>query len=718
MEKQDIITFEKLREKVIEYIEDEKKIELISKAYLFAFEKHFGVKRLTGEDYIQHPLNVAIILTTINADAETICAALLHDVMEDCNTTEEEIKEKFDDEIASLVVGVTKINRLNFNLDSEASTANHRKIIVGLSQDVRVIIIKLADRLHNMRTLWIKSKEQQKETAKETLDILIPIAHRLGINQIKAELEDLSLRYSKPDVYFSIVENLNKTRKERDRIVEEMVRQVSKILSDHGIENKVKGRAKSIFGIYKKLDDGKKFKEIYDLMALRVFVDSESDCYQALGILHAKYKPVPKRFKDYVAMPKTNMYQSLHTTVFGLESNIFEIQIRTPEMDEIAEKGIASHWSYKEGGKGRLQTTMEQKLQFFRSIIELKDEETGDEEFVNSVKKDVFKDTIYVFTPKGDVVELPYGSTPIDFAYKVHSQVGDKMVSAIINDSIVTLDYKLQNQDIIKIKTNPNSSGPSREWIGIAKTTQAKNKIKSFFAKVDKERDFEKGEELIAKELRTHKIPNSEFFANENIEKILKHYKLTNVEELNIAVGSGRIPVSQVVKPEFDSETKEELILKKAQSGVGIKSVSKNDIIVRGMGDLKVNIASCCLPVLGDEIVGYITKGQGINIHRITCPNVKDLEERLIDVEWNKQDNQKYVSTLIVHASENHNLLLDIISKTSHFNISVKNFNEMAKKDDYVFEISVLVEDTSNLEKFMDSVNTIKNISRVERLMR
>ncbi|MDD2518859.1 MAG: RelA/SpoT family protein, partial [Bacilli bacterium] len=481
------VTFEELRDKVLTYDRDQDDVELMTKAYLFAYEMHFGVKRLTNEDYIEHPLNVAYILTGIFADIPTICAALLHDVLEDTEVTEKELEDKFGKEITSLVVGVTKINKLNFSGENEAMIANHRKIIVGLSEDVRVIIIKLADRLHNMRTLWVLPEKKQKEKSKETLDILIPIAHRLGMNQIKSELEDLSLRYLKPDVYYSIVETLNQSKGERDQIVVEMMNKVTTLLSEHGIKNEVKGRAKSIYSIYKKLDTGRKFSDIYDLLALRVFVDTEQECYQALGILHSKYRPIPKRFKDYIAMPKTNMYQSLHTTVFGMDGNLFEIQIRTYDMDKIAEHGIASHWSYKEKGKSSsMQSTMEQKLQFFRSIIELKNAESNDEDFVDSVKEDIFKDTIYVFTPKGDVVELPNGSTPIDFAYRVHSEVGDKMVGAIINGNIVPLDYQLKDDDIIKININKNSVGPSKEWMNMVKTAQAKNKIKAFFNRNDK----------------------------------------------------------------------------------------------------------------------------------------------------------------------------------------------------------------------------------------
>ena len=634
------LTFEELREKLITYITDENDLDMIRKAYMLAFEKHFGVKRKSGEDYIIHPLNVAYILTEIYADAKTIQAALLHDVVEDTDVTIEEIEEMFGSEVALLVNGVTKINRLNFQGDNEAMIANHRKILVGLTEDVRVIIIKLADRLHNMRTIWALPEKKQKQKAKETLDILTPIAHRLGIGSIKSELEDLSLRYYKPDTYFDIVEKLNKSKAERDQLVIEMKQSVSSLLNEHGIKHEIKGRSKSIYSIYKKLDKGKKFSDIFDLLALRVFVDTESECYQALGIIHSKYRPIPKRFKDYVAMPKTNMYQSLHTTVFGEGGQLYEIQIRTYEMDKVAELGIASHWSYKENGsnvKANMKNTMEQKLQFFRNIMDLKQEETNDADFEKSVSEEVLKENVYVFTPKGDVIELPSGSTPIDFAYRVHSGVGDKMVGAIVNNNIVPLDYVLKDNDIIKINTNKNSIGPSREWINMAYTSSAKNKIKAFYNKIDKEGYIEKGQEILKDECRKKKIAFNEIISNENIEKILKEYKFRNVDELYVNVGNGKITPTMIFNViNNNNENKVDIILKKATNNANIKqTVNKNDIVVEGIDDIKVNIASCCKPVPGDRVIGYITKGNGISVHRSVCPNVSELEERLIEVNWN-----------------------------------------------------------------------------------
>lgn len=717
------LTIDDIIGSVSNYITNEEELNKIKEAYNYAAEKHFGQKRLTGEDYIEHPLNVAYILTDINADYQTICAALLHDVIEDCGVSGEEIKKLFGEEIYILVDGVTKINQLNFSGDTEAVIANHRKILVGLSQDVRVIIIKLADRLHNMRTLWVHSEAKQKEKAKETLDILTPIAHRLGIFKIKSELEDLALRYYKPDAYFSIVEKLNQTKVERDAIVEAMVNKVSSLLDSQNIKYEIKGRSKSIYSIYKKLDKGKKFSDIYDLLALRILVNSVSECYQVLGLIHSIYHPLPKRFKDYIAMPKTNMYQSLHTTVIGLDGYFFEIQIRTYEMDKIAEKGIAAHWSYKEHGSNTsasMQSTMEQKLQFFRSIIELKNDEENDKQFVDSVKEEVFNDTIYVFTPGGDVIELPNGSTPIDFAYRIHSDVGDKMVGALVNGNIVPIDYKLQSNDVVKINTNKNSVGPSREWLNIVHTTQAKNKIKAFFNKIDKDDYLKKGEEIITKELRKRKVNINDFYIDKNIDKILSELKLPNIDELHIALGNNKIAIGQIMNIIYnDTATKQEIILKKAKNNINIKpKINKNDIVVEGIDDIKVNIAACCMPIPGDKIVGYITRGYGINIHRCNCPNVFEFNERLIDVHWNHDIINRYSTSILVSADNDVDILLNIITKTTNTDIKIQNINSLNAKECFMYEIKLLISDTEKLENFMNEIRTIPHIIKVERSMK
>ena len=713
------LTFDELNEKIKSYITSEEELDIIKKSYEFASEKHFGQKRLTGEEYIIHPLNVAYILTRIKADFETLSAALLHDVAEDCNVSIDEIKERFGPNIAALVDGVTKIGRLNFSHDNELTINNQRKILVGLSEDVRVIIIKLADRLNNMQTLYVHSEAKQKRIARETLDILTPIAGRLGINSIKQELEELCLRYLKPDEYYDIVEKLNASKAERDNSVAKMIESVSELLNTHGIEHKIKGRSKSIYSIYKKLEKGKRFSDIYDLLALRIYVGTEQECYQALGIIHSKFRPKPKRFKDYIAMPKTNMYQSLHTTVFGVDGLLFEIQIRTYEMDRVAEYGIASHWSYKEKGsvKTVMQNEMEQKLQFFRSIMDLKNTEEDAEEFVNTVKEEVFQNTIYVFTPLGDVIELPSGSTPIDFAYKVHTNVGDKTTGALVNSHIVPLDYKLENEDIVKIITNNNSDGPSREWLNFVQTTQAKNKIKAFFNRANKEEYLKKGEDILAKELKKRKISSSVFFDDDNINRIITDLKVGSLKEIYSNLGSGKFSVSTVISSFEEKETdKDTIILEKAAKGSN-KSTNNNALIsIDGVDDIKVNLASCCKPVPGDRIVGYITKGYGITIHRMVCPNVAELDERLIEVKWNDTCD-KLPTSILVRANSSRNLLIDVVSKFTNQDVPVRRFSTTHVKDEDVIKITILVNNKEKLLKLMNDIKMIEGVLEVERVI-
>lgn len=716
------ICFDDVLEIVKTYIDKEDELACIQKAYLYAKEKHMGEIRLTGDDYINHPLNVAYILAKLSSDYQTICAGLLHDILENPANSKEELEEQFGNDITSLVEGITTINRLNFNGETDSKLASQRKILVGLTEDVRVIFIKLADRLHNMRTLWAIDSKSQKEKAKETLDILVPIAARLGMNQIKSELEDLCLRYSKPDVYFSIVEALNETKIERDKTVEKMIQEVQEILNENHIEYKIKGRSKSIYSIYKKMDKGKRFQDIYDLFAMRIYVNTESECYQVLGLIHSKFKPMPKRFKDYVANPKPNMYQSLHTTVFGIDGKLFEIQIRTYEMDAIAENGIASHWSYKENGsnvKANIQNAMEQKLQFFKTIMELRKEEDNDEDFVNSVKTDILKESIYVFTPKGDAIELPNGSTPIDFAYRVHSKVGDGMVGAIVNNQIVPLDYVLKDGDIINIKTN-KSAIPSKEWMNIAYTQQAKNKIKAFFNKIDKEEYLKKGEEEIKAELRKRKISFNEFFTPENTEKILAETKCSNLDELYISIGNGKTTATLTLNIiQNNNDTKEEIILKKVTEREVKPVVIKDDIIVKGIDSLKVNVANCCQPIPGDHIVGYITKGNGISVHRMSCPNMEQVEERVISVHWNETVSKKYHTSLLIEAENTKNVLLDIISKTSSGEIIVDSINTLKRSGDTsLIEVTIRVSNLEKLTKFIHDLESLKHIITVERLIK
>ena len=703
-------SFEQLEDKIKTYINDEEDLDLIKKAYNYASLKHFGDKRLTGEDYITHPLSVAYILTSINADAVTIAAALLHDVFYVSDAEEKEFKELFGDDILSIVKGVTKINRLKFSGDSESIINNQRKILVGLSEDVRVIIIKLADRLHNMKTIYALDEKKQKETSKETLDVLAPIAHRLGMNHMKQELEELSLRYLKPNEYYDIVEKLNATKTERDQSVTKMCENVSELLNKHGIKHEIKGRSKSIYSIFKKLDKGKRFSDIYDLLALRVFVNTEEECYQALGIIHSKYKPKPNRFKDYIAMPKTNMYQSLHTTVFGFDGQLYEIQIRTYEMDRVAENGIASHWSYKEKGSNKLamQNDMEQKLQFFKSIMELKRD--NPESFEVFLDDDVLKTTIYVFTPMGDVIELPLGSTPIDFAYRVHTKVGDSMTGALVNNKMVPLDYTLKNNDVVKIIT-ANNKGPSREWLEIAKTSQAKSKIKNYFNKIDKDENIKLGEEILGKELKKRKLSLSNFD-----DIVLEKLKYSSLNELYSSIGSGKTSIDTIFDNLMREDiSKEEVLLSK--TAAKDTTVKEGIISVKGIDNIKVNIAGCCKPIPGDKITGFITKGNGITIHRINCPNIADSNERLIDVSWNNNDN-KYSSTIMVYSSLNNDLLLKIVSKAANKNIGIQNVNNTKSMSGQTIELTILVKDKEELIKFMNDIKCIEEVREVERLVK
>ena len=697
------------------YIKDEQTIEKIKKAYDYAASCHKGQFRKTGEEYIIHSLTVAMILTSIYMDADTICAGLLHDVIEDCDIDKKDIEEKFGTTIANLTDGVTKISRLNFSTENEYLIEYYKKIIVGMSEDPRIIIIKLADRLHNMRTCWALPVEKQKKKAKETLEIFAPIAEHLGIYKIKSELEDLSLRYLKPEIFYDIAEKLNNTKLERDKTVNEMMKEVTKILNEHNIKHEIKGRSKSIYSIYRKLDRGKKFSDIYDLLAIRVFVNTEEECYQVLGLVHAKYRPIPNRFKDYVAMPKPNMYQSLHTTVFGIDGYLFEIQIRTYEMDEVAENGIASHLAYKEGKtvEELFKNKTEQKLQFFKEIIELNEEKMSSEEFVTSVKNDVLNNNIYVYSPKGDVFELPIGATPIDFAYKIHTKVGETMVGALVNHSIVSLNYELQNNDIVQINTSKNAK-PSKEWLKIAKCTHTKNKIKQYFSKSEKDINIELGKDIIEKELRKRKVPFKEFFTPENKKKIFNEIKVKDLDDLYYVVGNNKYSPSVitniVLKPNEDEKnsTKPKFIFKNDET----------DIIVEGIDNIKVNIASCCNPVPKDRIIGYITKGNGISVHRINCHNVAMHNHRIIDVSWSNNISKKYLASLLILTNTKDNKIYDIVQKASIDNLGIDKINTISKQDGNEYELDCLVDDKEQLNKYMSHLEKEPFIKKVERLIR
>ncbi len=716
MSKKEQYTIDDLIKKASVYIPEEENLDKIRKAYEFADVSHKGQFRKSGEPYIIHPLNTAIILTTVYADTDTLIAGLLHDTIEDCDVDKDELEEMFGPTVANLVNGVSKLGRINFSTENEYLIDYYKKIIVGMSEDVRVIIVKLADRLHNMRTLYALPPEKQKKIAKETLEILAPIAHHLGIHKIKSELEDLSLRYLKPDVFYDIAERLDKTKIERDNTVNEMLNLVSSLLTEHNIPHEIKGRAKSIYSIYNKLNKGKKFSDIYDLLALRVLVDTEQECYLALGIIHSKFKPIPKRFKDYVAMPKANMYQSLHTTVFGVDGYLFEIQIRTYQMDEVAENGIASHWAYKEhkDAKELMQNTTEQKLQFFKSIIELNEDKMSSEDFVNSVKDEVLNNNIYCFTPKGDIIELPRGATPIDFAYKVHTRVGETMVGAIVNNSIVPLDYKLKNNDIVKINTSKNSKGPSQEWLNIVKSTQTKNKIRAFFSKNEKDIYIERGRESLEKELRKRKISFSDFLSANNINTIFKELKIDSQDDLYLEIGNGKYNATTVIN----------IIYKKVEEPKPVKKTvvkqvdSNSDVVVAGIDKVKVNLANCCNPIPGDEIIGYITKGNGISVHRKECHNLEFLDNRTVSVSWSNNTKDKYESSILIHTEDKSNNLIEVIQKLGMFDIHIERFITLRQKEEMIYEVDLFVKNVDYLNKVFREIEKLSYVTKVERLMR
>ncbi len=710
----DTITFEDVLKCIKVYITDKDELSNIERAYSLAAKKHERQYRKSGEPYIIHPLNVAKILTEIHADSETLQAGLLHDVLEDCDCTEEEMEKVVGKTVTNLVDGVTKLAKLHFSTENEYLIEYYKKIIIGMSEDVRVIIVKLADRLHNMRTLWALPKEKQIKKANESMEILAPLAHHLGIHKIKSELEDLALRYLKPDVFYDIAEKLNKTKLERDNAVSSMMDEVKNILTEHNISFEMKGRSKSIYSIYNKLDKGKKFSEIYDLLAMRILVNTKQECYLVLGLIHAKYRPMPRRFKDYIAMPKPNMYQSLHTTVFGIDGLLFEIQIRTHEMDAIAENGVASHWSYKENkdGAASLQTATEQKLQFFKSIIDLSNDGMSSEDFVNSVKNEVLNNNIYCFTPKGDVIELPTAATPLDFAYKIHTRVGETTVGALVNNSIQPLDYELQDNDIVKIITNKSSS-PSKEWINIVKSTAVRNKIKSYFTRNERDIYVERGRELLEKELRKRKLAINGFFNEENCKKIFKEFKVGSLEEIYLEVGNGKDAPNSVINV-IDKPKEEESVPKKV-------TITKGDasIIVSGINKVKVNIANCCNPVYGDEVIGYITKGNGISIHRTTCHNLSMLDNRTVEVKWNdNSNNTKYLSMILIYSNSQENHIADIVGKASKLGISIDSIYNMYQDEGLEYNVSCYVTSIKQLDKMFLELKKESYITEVERLIR
>ena len=695
-------------------------IDEINEAYNYALKQHKDMLRKNGEQYIVHPLNVAIIVAELRVDYTTVIAALLHEVVDHGNSSYEEIKEEFGNEVSDIVESLNKVNKLHLVDDSESSAIYLRKVLVALSEDVRVIIIKLAGRVHNLRTIEGLDPETQKIKARETENVLIPIAHRLGIYKLKSELEDLSFKILRPDIYNQIESELPEKRSELQLQLNSMMDDISDLLVSEGINNyQIKCRIKSVSSISNKLNNGHTWNNIYDILGIRIICESVPDCYLIIGMIHNRYRPIPKRFKDYIAMPKGNSYQSLHTGIYGFNNYPVEIQVRTYEMNEIAENGLASHWSYKEHGTKAALSIMEQKLQLFRNSIEAADKD-NDEEFETNINNEVLAKMIYVNTPKGDVVELPEGSTPVDFAYRIHSKVGDSCIGATVNNSIVTLDYELNDGDIVSIRTDKQAS-PNKDWLKFIKTTQAKTKIKSFFSKQDRENYIDRGQTLLEKELRKQKIPITEALTDDHKSKLMSDLGVSTFDEVLLQIGSLRYTPTYIVNLLYnDKENVEDALLDKIiNNSQNINSNYKADIIVSGNDDILVNLASCCKPVFGDNIIGYITKGHGITVHRKDCINIQDLDERLIDVEWNsknnQEDNKKYSTRLKIFTNGINTKLLDIVTIASQDNIVIANVSETNGSNSSYYDVVVRVSNNDNLKKFINDIKQIEYVIDVRR---
>ena len=727
-------------------------ISLIEKAYKVAYKAHEGQVRKSGEAYIIHPLCVAIILAELELDKETIAAGLLHDVLEDTVMTNEQMKEEFGEEVLLLVDGVTKLQHLHLtdniknpkdkNADRlEMQAENLRKMFLAMAKDIRVIMIKLADRLHNMRTLKYQSREAQIRIARETQEIYCPIAQRLGISKIKIELDDLSLKYLEPEAYYDLVEKVALRKNVRDEYVQSLVEEVRAEIEKAGIKAEISGRAKHFFSIYKKMkNQDKTIDQIYDLFAIRIIVDSIKDCYAALGIMHEKYKPIPGRFKDYIAMPKPNMYQSLHTTLIGPSGQPFEIQIRTFEMHRTAEYGIAAHWKYKEANNGCATSTTvteEEKLSWLKQILEWQQDMSDNKEFLTMLKTDLdlFTEQVYCFTPQGDVKTLPAGSTPIDFAYMIHTAVGNKMVGARVNGRQVPIDYKLQNGDRVTIVTSQNSNGPSRDWLSIVKSSQAKTKINQWFKTQFKEENISKGKELLDRYCKAKGLVMSKYMKPEYQKKCMHKYGLKNWDSILAAIGHGGLKEGQVINKlveEYDKENQKNLtdqdalneIEEKNKTKVAEKARSKSGITVRGIHDVSVRFSKCCSPVPGDEIIGFVTRGRGISIHRTDCVNILSMPEgdraRLIDAEWEEEAVEKggelYMTEICLYAHNRTGILLDISKVFMELKVDIKSVSTRTSKQGLAtivlsFEIGG-IDDLNHIIKKLRNIESVIDIER------
>ena len=713
-------------------------ISMIQKAYEVAREAHKDQKRKSGEPYIIHPLCVAIILADLELDKETIVAGLLHDAVEDTWMTIEEVEKEFSAEVALLVDGVTKLGQLSYSADKvELQAENLRKMFLAMAKDIRVILIKLADRLHNMRTLQYMRPEKQQEKARETMDIYAPIAMRLGISKIKVELDDLSLKYLKPDVYYDLVDKVALRKSERQEFVNNIVKQVKQHMDEASIKAQVDGRIKHFFSIYKKMvNQDKTIDQIYDLFAVRILVDTVKDCYAALGVIHEMYKPIPGRFKDYIAMPKPNMYQSLHTTLIGPNGQPFEIQIRTFEMHKTAEYGIAAHWKYKESSDGKLPVDKreEEKLNWLRQILEWQKDMSDNREFMSLLKNDLdlFADSVYCFTPQGDVKTLPNGSTPIDFAYSVHSAVGNRMVGARVNGKLVPIEYQIKNGDRIEIITSMNSQGPSRDWLKIVKSTQAKNKINQWFKKELKEDNILKGKEMLTQYAKSKGYKISNYTKSQFLESVMRKYGFRDWDSVLAAIGHGGLKEGQVFNKLLEAYEKEnqkhltdEQVLEAAGEQQEKLHITKNKggIVVKGIHDVAVRFSKCCSPIPGDEIVGFVTRGRGITIHRTDCVNVLNMSEtdrsRLIEAEWQPTENkssEKYMADIQVFANNRTGLLVDISKVFTERKIDMRTINSRTNKQEKAtISISFEIGSKEELASLIEKLRQIESVLDVER---
>ncbi|WP_061321075.1 RelA/SpoT family protein [Clostridium botulinum] len=712
----------------IKYSFTEKEIEFIKKAYNFACNAHKEQKRISGEPYITHPEEVAIILFEMGMDVNTMIAGLMHDVVEDTQYTYEDVAKEFGNEVADLVNGVTKLGKIEYKTKEEQQADNVRKMLLAMTKDIRVILIKLADRLHNMRTLRFMPVEKQKEKAQETLDIYAPLAHRLGISKIKWELEDLSFRYINPNEYYFLVRKIAEKRAEREEHIKEIISNLQQNLKRSGIESEIDGRPKHFYSIYKKMHNkNKNLDQIFDLTAVRILVDTVKDCYAALGIAHTVYKPIPGRFKDYIAMPKPNMYQSLHSTVMGVGGRPFEIQIRTYEMHKTAEYGIAAHWKYKEGVEN--SNNIDLKLTWLREMLDWQKETTDPEEFMQGFKIDLFSDEVFVFTPKGKVISLPNKATPVDFAYKIHTDIGHRCIGAKVNGKMVPLDYELKTGEIIEVLTSTTPKGPNLDWLSMVKSNQAKSKIRAWFKKEDKEENITKGKDILEKETKKQGYNFGELAKGEVLETVLKRYNMSSIEDMFAAVGIGALAASAVVlrfreqylkknKPELNwNEVRDQINKSNKQKK---KKSSSPGIIVKGEENLLVRFAKCCNPVPGDNIIGYITKGRGISIHRTDCENMEQLVEedptKIVEVSWGKPKGGEYISELEVIAENTDGLLADIMltingSKTNLYAVNAKPI----RNDSVVVNIKLKISNIEDLKSVMKDIRKLKGVLEVYR---